>query len=141
MTNEKESEKTTNLAVASSTSGSIFNSSGNFYMPSSTDQMNQKIGLFPDKLIIPREYHNVISMCYEFYQRGGVIGTVVNRLAELSITQIINGQRKTTDEGNSFFNAILHRQPSRLNRLIHTSALEYFLFGMVLRRGVWVVIS
>lgn len=111
--------------------------SGNFYMPQTLDDINRAFGVFPEKLIIPKEYHQVIEMCYDFYQRGGIVATVVNRLAEMSMTQITNGQRKTTDEANEYFEAVLHRAPSRLNRFIHTASLEYFLSGMVLPRVEW----
>lgn len=111
--------------------------SGNFYMPNTLDGINRSLGLFPDKLIIPREYHAVIDMCYDFYQRGGIVTTVVNRLSEMAMTKITNGQRKTTDEANAYFDAVLRRKPSRLNRFLHTASLEYFLSGMVLPRVEW----
>jgi hypothetical protein len=111
--------------------------SGDFYMPDTIDGINRSFGIFPEKLMIPREYHAVIEMCYDFYQRGGIVTTVVNRLSELSMTSVSNGQRKTTDEANEYFDAVLHRAPSRLNRFLHTAALEYFLSGMVLPRVEW----
>ncbi len=109
----------------------------NYYMPNGVDSVNRAFGIFPDKLIIPREYHAVIQMCYDFYQRGGIVTTVVNRLTEMAMTQIVNGQRKTTDEANIYFQSVLRRRPSRLNRFIHSAALEYFLSGMVLPRIEW----
>ena len=132
-------EASKQLAMASIMPGAIGNAPGNFYMPQSNtiDQINQRLGIFPDKLLIPREYHEVINMCYDFYQRGGIIGTVVNRLAELSITRVENGQRGRSDEENSFFEALLFRKPTRLHRFIHSMALEYFLSGMVLPRIDW----
>ena len=136
-----EEEKKPQLALASGF-GDIagvegYLQNGNYYMPNNLDSLGRASGLFPEKLIIPREYHAVIQMCYDFYQRGGIVGTVVNRLTEMSMTAIVNGQRKTTDEANEYFNAVLHRAPSRLNRFIHTAALEYFLSGMVLPRVEW----
>lgn len=125
------------LAVASAAGQVTGNFEGSFYMPQSIDTWGQALGVLPDKLIIPREYHAVINMCYDFYQRGGVVSTVVNRLSELSITEIRNGQRHTTDEANTYFDTVLHRPPSRLNRFIRTAALEYFLSGMVLPKIEW----
>lgn len=110
---------------------------GNFYMPSAAQSWGAAAGILPEKLIVPRDYHSVIDMCYNFYQIGGTVTTVVNRLTEMAMTQIVNGQRKTTDEANAYFEAVLHRRPSRLNRFIHTAALEYFLSGMVLPRIEW----
>jgi hypothetical protein len=67
--------------------------------------------------------------------------TVINRLTEMSITTLRNGQRKTSTEANEFFEAILHRNPSRMMRFIRTAALEYFLSGMVLPKVDWVTVQ
>lgn len=123
------------LALAQLMSGGSVVS--NFYMPNTVDGIAQTAGVIPDKLMVPREYHSVITMCYDFYQRGGIVTTVVNRLCEMAMTKISNGQRKTSDEANAYFDAVLHRRPSRLNRFLHTAAIEYFLSGMVLPRVDW----
>lgn len=113
-----------------------YNSSlGNFY--GGFDQVNASLGLAPEKLIIPRDYHSVVRMSYDFYQRGGIAATVINRLSELSITNLRNGQRKTGDEANAYYEAIKSRAPSRMMRFIRTMALEYFLSGMVLPKVDW----
>lgn len=135
MTNKEE--KSPQLAQASVSGGSITGLGGNFYMPSTVEGLGVAVGLLPDRLMVPKEYHQVINMCYEFYQRGGIVTTVINRLAELSITTLRNGQRKTSDEANEYFDAVLHRSPSRLNRFMRTAAVEYFLSGMVLPRVDW----
>lgn len=132
-----QEEASKNIELATASMGSITPSASGFYMPSSVDGIGQLSGSFPDKLMVPREYHKVITMCYDFYQRGGIVATVINRLTELSITPISNGQRKTTDEANEYFDTVLHRPPSRLNRFIRTAALEYFLSGMVLPKVDW----
>lgn len=111
---------------------------GSFFMPNATDQLYQASGLSPEKLMIPKEYHPLIRMCYDFYQLGGSVGRVVDRLEELSITELRNGQRKTTDEQNSYFEAVLHSQPTRLMRFLHNAAREYFLSGMVLPKVEWI---
>lgn len=108
---------------------------GTFYMPYNSSL--SKLGLTPEKLVIPREYHEVLQMCYDFYERGGLVTTVINRLAELTITEIRNGQRKTSNEANNYFDAVLHRKPSRLMRFLYNMALEYYLSGMVLPKVEW----
>lgn len=120
------------LAAASFEVGSV-STLGDVYFPGQAAN-----GITPEKLLVPKQYHQVIALCYDFYQRGGIVATVVNRLVELAITDITNGQRNTTDEANEYFDVILHRQPSRLNRFIHAAALEYFLSGMVVPRVDWV---
>jgi len=126
------------LAKATALSAQPTFGEGTFYFPnSSADSYLQSTGLIAEKLIVPKEYHKVVRMCYDFYQRGGVVTTVINRLAEFSITDIRNGQRKTTDEANDYFEAVLHRKPSYLMRFLNTAALEYFLSGLIIPRVDW----
>lgn len=105
---------------------------------SSIERYWQNQGLAPVKLLLPKDYQGILQLCYDFYQRGGVVGTVVNRLAEFTITDIRNAQRNGTDESNAYFNAVLHEKPSRLMRLLRTFALEYFVSGMIIPRVDWV---
>lgn len=111
---------------------------GSFFMPSYLDQTYQTLGLTPNKLVIPREYHTVVRMCYDFYQRGGSVSKVMDRLVEFAITEVRNGQRKTTDEQNLYYQCVLHSKPSRLFRFLHFMALEYFISGMTVPRVEWV---
>jgi len=133
-----EEKAVVKLAKASVLNGatSPFEGGDSFYMPGGmVDQQFQIAGLSPEKLIIPRNYHSVIKMCYDFYQRGGSVGTVINRLQEFSITDIRNGQvRKTTDEANVFYKTILTRNPSKMSRFLSNMALEYYLSGLLLPR-------
>lgn len=122
------------LAKAMSVENESF---GSFFMPSYLDSSYQTLGLSPEKLVIPKDYHAVVRMCYDFYQRGGSVTRVVDRLQEFAITDIRNGQRKTTDEQNDYFFSVLYDKPSRLMRHLRTMALEYFLSGMVLPRVEW----
>lgn len=126
-----KTETPKSLALASVDSGSM--QLGDFYMPGTL----AAAGLTPEKLIIPKTFHKVIDLCYDFYQRGGIVATVINRLQELTITEISNGQRNTSDEANAYFEAVLHRQPSRMGRFIKSMALEYFLSGLVVPRIDW----
>lgn len=132
-----EEEKKQYLASAESMSEPTPGVTGGFYMPGNTSSINQAFGLVPEKLTVPNDYHEQIRMCYDFYQRGGMAAVVIERMAEMTITDVRNRQRKTTDEQNDYFDAVLHRRPSRLNRFIRTMALEYFLTGMVIPKVEW----
>lgn len=110
---------------------------GGFYMPGYSDSTLSGLGLAPEKLIVPKDYHSVIRMCYDFYQRGGSATRVIDRLQEFAITDIRNGQRENSDEQNAYFEAILHDKPSRLMRFLRTMALEFYLSGLVLPRIDW----
>jgi hypothetical protein len=132
-------EKPKQLAKALATSVEV-TTPGSFFMPdgSGVGTGYQSLGLSPEKLIIPKNYHAIIRMCYDFYQRGGLVARVVDRIQELAITPVRNGQRKTTDEQNEYFRVVLHEKPSRLLRYLRTSALEYFLSGMIVPTITWV---
>lgn len=137
MTEEQEPKKPLHVAKAAFMGEhSLFGeNNGTFYMPYS--DYGSALGLTPEKLVVPKDYHKVIRMCYDFYQRGGHAATVINRLAEFSVTDIRNGQRETNDEVNAYYNAILRENPSRFMRFARRMALEYFLTGMVLPRVDW----
>lgn len=125
------------LAIASVMDGGI-GLTGGFYMP---DKFNQSVGLAPEKLMIPTDYHPLIKMCWDFYRRGGVAAVVIDRIAELSMTEIRNGQRRTSDEANYYYDALLHRAPTHLYRFIRMMALEYYISGMVLPKVNWTTIK
>lgn len=130
-----EDTQTKQLAKALAASTDMV--TGSLFMPP-IDGLYQAAGLFPEKLYVPKDYHALIKLCYDFYQRGGVVGRVIDRLEELSITELRNGQRKTTDEQNEYFNSILHDKPSRMMRFLHAAAKEYYLSGMVLPKIEWI---
>lgn len=125
------------IAKASAITMNDFTSYGNFYMPGNADTTLQGLGLTPEKLIAPKDYHSVIRMCYDFYHRGGSVARVIDRLQEFGITDIRNGQRENSDEQNAYFDAVLHSNPSRLMRFLRIMALEYYLSGLVLPRIDW----
>jgi hypothetical protein len=126
------------LAKASSYDGTspFDGTTGSFYFPGNAlDEQYQILGLSPEKLVIPRNYHSVLKMCYDYYQRGGIITTVINRLQEFTVTDIRNGERKkTTDDANYYFDAVLRRTPSKLMRFLNNGTLEFFLSGMLVPR-------
>lgn len=126
-------EEKQHLAHATLVEGGI----GNTYGAFNSDKINQAFGNTPEKLTVPHDYHGQLRMCYDFYQRGGMASAVIDRIAELTITDLRNGQRKTTNEANVYFEALLHRKPSRLYRFFRMMAMEYFLTGMVIPKVSW----
>lgn len=138
----KASFNKTDAAFDGSIDTNGFSGAGNSnYYQGDIENLLEWTGNSPEKLIIPKQFHRVIKMVYDFYQRGGVVTTVVNRLNELTITNVRNGQRKTSDEANAYYEAVLHRAPSRLMRFLTAMGREYFLSGLVLPRVDWVVMK
>lgn len=106
---------------------------GYFYMPNGA-----ALGVTPEKLIVPKEYHAVVNMVYDFYRIGGLVTRVVDRLSEFTVTPIRNGQRETSNEVNAYFEALKSARPTRLMRFLRDAALEYWLSGLVMPRVDWV---
>ena len=130
-----KTEKTEPVKLAMAQWGEVTPASpyGALYMPG----MDQAYGVTPEKLIVPNDYHGTIRMCYDFYRRGGMASVVIDRIAELAVTDLNNGQRKTSNQANFYYDAVIHRKPSRLYRFFRMMALEYFLTGMVVPKVTW----
>jgi len=78
------------------------------------------------------DYHKDIKTCRWFYTFDPIAGTVINRMADMSLTQIRN-RRKTKfntdgvdDTIQAFYDAII----DKLRPFIKMMALEYLLHGM-----------
>ncbi len=81
-----------------------------------------------------RTYHETIPIVRWFYENDPIAGTVVNRMAEMSIT-IIRHRKKTkknleevSPEVLAYFDALV----DELKPTLKTMALEYLLHGMAL---------
>lgn len=81
-----------------------------------------------------RTYHDTLPLVRWFYENDPVAGTVVNRMAEMSIT-VIRNRKKTkrnvqevTPETLAFYNALV----DELKPFLKVMALEYLLHGMAI---------
>lgn len=81
-----------------------------------------------------RTYHDTIPIVRWFYENDPIAGTVVNRMAEMSITVLRNRKktkRNTTEvppETLAFYNALVEE----LKPFLKIAALEYLLHGMAI---------
>lgn len=79
-----------------------------------------------------RSYHDTLPIVRWFYENDPVAGTVVNRMAEMSITMLRNRKKTKTnkeevdEEVLAFFDALVEQ----LRPFLKIVALEYLLHGM-----------
>lgn len=79
----------------------------------------------------PQNEHNYreeVRQCRYFYRFDPISSTVVNRMAEMAVTDLRNRRRNCTDEEASFFDAVAET----LSPVLQLSALEYILSGMAI---------
>jgi hypothetical protein len=78
------------------------------------------------------DYHDTIKICRWFYTFDPIAGTVIERMADMSVTEVRNrrkGKRNAEmvdDVTLSYFNAVA----KRIRPLLKLIALEYFIHGL-----------
>lgn len=81
-----------------------------------------------------RNYHDMLPLVRWFYENDPIAGTVVNRMAEMSITVIRNRKKTKTNSAEvepeimAFFDALVEE----LDSFLKIAALEYLLHGMAI---------
>ena len=81
-----------------------------------------------------RNYHDTIKIVRWFYGYDPIAGTVINRMADMSITVLRNRRRTKLNAGDvedtvlAYFNALV----LELRPFLKAAALEYLLHGMAL---------
>ena len=79
-------------------------------------------------------YHESIRLCRYFYRRDGIANTVVNRIAEITTTQlrnrrkVISGEGTITDQEIEVFNIVARRIQPYIKNII----LSYLIDGMAI---------
>lgn len=101
-----------------------FYNSGRNYIIGYADPSNQK----------KRSYHDTLKLVRWFYENDPIAGTVVNRMADMSIT-VLRNRRKTKrnkqeveDDVLAFYDALLEE----LRPFFKTMAVEYLVHGMAI---------
>jgi len=77
---------------------------------------------------LPRDYVNELRQCRYFYRYDPMASTVINRMCEIAISDVVNRKMNCTDEEIAFFDAI----SKKLTPLLEAIALEYLVAGMAI---------
>lgn len=78
-------------------------------------------------------YHSLINVCRWFYRNNPIAGTVIERMADMSMTTLKNRRKSKTnadivdDTTMAFYNAVA----KRLKPFLKIVALEYLVHGLV----------
>jgi hypothetical protein len=75
----------------------------------------------------PCNYQQELYQCRFFYKRDPFAATVINRMAEMTARRLSNKRNFCTDEEYNYFAGL----SCKIDQLIQTMALEYFIAGMV----------
>jgi hypothetical protein len=75
-----------------------------------------------------KTYHEIVKDCRYFWQKDAIAGTVINRLAGISVTQLRHKWRNVTPAEKSYW----VKTAERLDPFIRAAALEFYLHGMAI---------
>lgn len=73
-------------------------------------------------------YHETIELCRYFHKRDPIAGTVVNRMAAMSVTTLRNRWNKHSAQDKLFWAAVAES----LRKFYKTLAVEYFVHGLII---------
>jgi hypothetical protein len=93
--------------------------------PSSQSQYN-KPGL-------PKKWHEIVDLCKFFYEREGIIRTVVDKQVEIAI----NGLSIVFPENEPKEAEVFYYIKNKLRGFLSQAATEYFLSGLIVSGTVW----
>lgn len=74
----------------------------------------------------PSNYYQEIDQCRYFYRYDPIASTVINRMADMAISEIRNRRRRCSDEEVRYFDAVA----KSLDSILQAAALEYLVTGM-----------
>lgn len=77
---------------------------------------------------VPRTYKEEIQQCRYFYRYDPITATVINRMVDMAVTNLINKRGRSNDEEMLYFNSIA----DELFPVLQSAAMEYLLTGMAI---------
>ena len=87
-----------------------------------------------DKMEVPKEWQKLIQVCRFFYRRDPIAGSVINKMVDMSISEMRNRQGDCTDEEFWVYNSLA----DKLQNFYRDVCLEYLLSGLVIPQYEWV---
>jgi len=75
----------------------------------------------------PKTYHKLVKQCKFYYKKDPIGGTIINKLVELGITELIFDKGKLSENEFRVFDGMR----KKIKKFIEACALEYLLSGLV----------
>lgn len=86
-----------------------------------------------DSLTLPKTQNEIIDHCRFYYKRDSLGGSVVDKIVDFAITDLVNGRGDCTDEEFAVYNAIL----GSLKDFFIQACLEYLITGIIIPHYEW----
>jgi hypothetical protein len=83
---------------------------------------------------IPKDYKKLIDICRFFYKRDPIAGSVINKMVDMSISEMKNRQGDCTEEEFLVYDSLA----DKLQNFYRDVCLEYLLSGLVIPQYEWV---
>jgi len=87
-----------------------------------------------DKMEIPKDYKKLIDMCRFFYKHDPIAGSVINKMVDMSMSEMKNRQGDCTEEEFLVYDSLA----DKLQNFYRDVCLEYLLSGLVVPQYEWV---
>lgn len=86
-----------------------------------------------DHFEMPTEWHKVIKLCYYFYEREGLVKSVIDKQVEISM----NGLNILSDDMDEDRKNLFTYVMIKLMEFLSIAATEYYISGLVVPEVVW----
>jgi len=90
-----------------------------------------------DKFEMPSKWHDIIKLCYYFYEREGLVRSVIDKQVEIGVNGVIVTAKNLTEEEVSLYRYVANN----LLEFLSVAATEYYISGLVIPDVVWGILS
>lgn len=86
-----------------------------------------------DRFEMPKKWHDIIKLCYYFYEREGLVRTIIDKQVEIGINGIIVTSDNLSEEEINLYKYVANN----LLEFFSVAATEYYISGLVVPDVVW----
>lgn len=90
-----------------------------------------------DRFQMPSEWHKVVQLCYYFYEREGLVKSVIDKQVEISM----NGLNILSDKMDNEIKKLFEYVMIKLMEFLSIAATEYYISGLVVPEVVWGILT
>jgi len=86
-----------------------------------------------DHFEMPKKWHEIIKLCYYFYEREGLVKSVIDKQVEISMNGLNILSENMDEESKALFSYVM----LKLMEFLSVAATEYYISGLVVPEVVW----